>query len=171
MERRAGFTLIELLVTISIIAILLTLTVINLRGNQASARDEKRKTDIAVIAQHLETYYASGSTGTAPGGGSYTSGEYPPTAFTNTETLLRAALRDIDPKNLRAPDVADTSTMSFANAPSTAAPAPTVGQYIYQPLTSSGALCQLASDECRKFTLFYKLESAVPTQTLASKNQ
>jgi len=171
MERRAGFTLIELLVTISIIAILLTLTVVNLRGNQASARDEKRKTDISVIAQQLEAYYTSGSTGTAPGGGAYTPGEYPPTAFTNTEAFVKATLRDIDVKVLRAPDVSEASAMSFAVAPSAAAPTPTASQYIYQPLKADGSLCQLASDECRKFTLFYKLETVTPTQTVVSKNQ
>jgi len=166
MKRHDGFTLIELLITITIMVVLLTLSVVSLRANQINARDEERTADIGIISQQLENYYRSG--GDDP---MYTPGEYPPTAYVNSEANVTAALRDINLKALRAPNVADTSPISFIVATTNAAQTPTESQYIYQPLTSTGALCALASDECRKFTIFYKLESNSTIQTITSKNQ
>lgn len=57
MRSKNGFTLIELLITITIMAVLLTLTVVSLRSSQAVARDEERKADVTAIAQALENYY------------------------------------------------------------------------------------------------------------------
>jgi prepilin-type N-terminal cleavage/methylation domain-containing protein len=63
---RRGFTIIELLVVITIMGILLTLGVANLRGTQINARDEERKGDVSSIATHLETYFKYGiPTGTS----------------------------------------------------------------------------------------------------------
>lgn len=56
-----GFTIVELIVTITIMAILLTLGVVNLRSSQANARDAERKTDIESLATNLETFYNSGT--------------------------------------------------------------------------------------------------------------
>ena len=165
MRQSAGFTLIELLITITLMVILLTLSVVSLRSTQANARDEERKTDVAVIAQQLEHYYTAGSDTVS------TPGSYPPTQAVDTETEVKTVLRDLDPKVLRAPDVADASTMSFGVATSNAQPAPVLNAYIYQPLTASGALCQLVTDECRKFTLFYTLETSALLQQVVSRNQ
>ena len=167
MKRHAGFTLIELLITITIMVILLTLSVVTLRANQANARDEERKTDASVIAQQLENYFTSGSDNAV----TYAPGEYPPTQYMNTEAGIRLALRDIDPKVLRAPGVSDASPVSLTVASDIAVPAPTIGTYIYQPLTTAGALCQAPSDECRKFTLYYALETNPAVQSIVSKNQ
>jgi prepilin-type N-terminal cleavage/methylation domain-containing protein len=167
MDRRAGFTLIELLITITIMVSLITLAVINLRGNQISARDEKRKSDISTIAQQLESYYSSGSDPVA----SYPPGEYPPTDFIDTEADINAALRDLDPKALRAPDVSTSSSVSLTVALNTTTPDPNISTYVYMPLTSTGTLCQTSVQECRKFILYYKLESNGTVQTKVSKNQ
>lgn len=167
MKRREGFTLIELLITITIMVVLLTFAVISLRGNQASARDEERKTDIGVIAQQLEEYYRSGSDPIA----TYKAGQYPPTDLMNTEANVLLALRDLNKKALRAPNVADASPMSFTIAATNAVPNPDTSTYVYQPLTSTGAICQTAAQECRKFIIYYKLEGNVATQTHVSKNQ
>lgn len=167
MKRRDGFTLIELLITITIMVILLTFAVVSLRGNQASARDEERKTDVNVIAQQLEDYYRSGSDPV----GTYKAGQYPPTDLVNSEANVLLALRDLDKKALRAPNVADASPMSFVIAATTAVPNPDTSTYVYQPLTSTGAICQTIAQECRKFILYYKLEGNGTTQTLTSKNQ
>lgn len=51
-----GFTLVELLVVIALIAILAVVGVAVYRGVIASARDTKRKADIASIAKALEQY-------------------------------------------------------------------------------------------------------------------
>lgn len=167
MNRRAGFTLIELLVTITIMVVLLTLAVVSLRGNQASTRDEERKTDVTVIAQQLEDYYRSGGDPIT----TYKAGQYPPTDLVNSEANVRLALRDLDKKVLRAPNVAEASPISFTVAPNVSVPTPNESTYVYQPLTSVGAICQTSAQECRKFILYYKLEGNTATQTIVSKNQ
>lgn len=167
MNHRSGFTLIELLITITIMVILLTFGVVSLRGNQATARDEERKTDVTVIAQQLEDYYRSGSDPSS----TYKAGQYPPTDLVNSEANVLLALRDLNKKVLRAPNVDDASPMSFTVAATTAVPNPSVSTYVYQPLTSTGTICQTVAQECRKFILYYKLETNPTTQTLASKNQ
>jgi prepilin-type N-terminal cleavage/methylation domain-containing protein len=169
MKRRAGFTLVELLITISIMVILLLLTVVSLRGNQAAARDEERKSDALAIAQQLEAYYRSGSDSSGPY--TYKAGQYPPTIYINSESGITSALRDIDPNVLRAPDVALSSTMSFTVATSTATQTPDTNTYIYQPIDRSGALCNYDGDYCSKFTIYYMLETNATVQQVTSKHQ
>lgn len=160
-----GFTLVELLITITVMVILVTIAAISLRGNQVGARDEERKTDVSVIAQQMENYYTSGTDSAAA------TGSYPPTQLVDTEAEVKSALRDMDPKVLRAPDVADSSPMSFTVATSNAVPSPAINSYVYQPLTADGSLCQTTSQECRQFTLYYILETDSTLQKVASKNQ
>lgn len=169
MKRSAGFTLIELLITIGVMVILLLLAVVSLRNNQASARDEERKSDVVAIAQQLETYYRSGSDSSGPY--TYKAGQYPPTLYVNSESGVTSALRDIDPNVLRAPDVALSSAMSFSVATSTSMPTPTVNDYVYQPIDRSGALCNYDGDYCSKFTIYYKLENNATVQQATSKHQ
>jgi prepilin-type N-terminal cleavage/methylation domain-containing protein len=167
MKRNAGFTLVELLLTMTIMTILLVLAVVNLRSNEASARDEERKTDVSNIAKQLESYYEAGTDTTNPG-------IYPSTADVDTEAEVKAILPDLNPKSLRAPDVADSSTMSFAAATTNAAQTPSVSAYIYQPLKPDGSLCSTSSsgttNECQRFILYYTLETT-GTQTITSKHQ
>lgn len=165
MNRKHGFTLVELLVTITIMVILITLSVVNLRSSQATARDDKRKSDSEAIAQHLEIYYRTGSD-TQQGG------EYPPTSAMANEAAIIGTLRDVDPKILRAPNVATTDPVSLTTASNASTPTASISSYIYQPLQSDGALCTTPGDECRKFNLYYTLESA-PTVVvkITSRNQ
>lgn len=163
--RRSGFTLIEVLVTITIMAVLLIIAVFVIRGGEANARDNERKTDVSTIAQQLETYYTSGSDTTT------VIGQYPGLdQVANNEATTKATLRDLDWKTLRAPGVADASPMSLIAASTNTAQTPTTSQYIYQPLTSTGALCTTTSTGCRKFVIYYALENG-GTQTVMSKNQ
>lgn len=167
MRYRAGFTLIELLITITIMVILLTLAVVSLRSNQAHARDEERKTDVAVITQQLETYYQSGSDAA-----SVVAGKYPPTTAMNSEATIKTTLRDIDTKTLRAPDVPTSSPISLTVAANnSSSQSPATNTYIYQPLTSTGDLCTSVSSECRKFVIYYALETDAAVQKVLSKNQ
>jgi prepilin-type N-terminal cleavage/methylation domain-containing protein len=169
MKRNAGFTLVELLITMTIMTILLVLAVVNLRSNEANARDEERKTDISVLAQQLENYYeAAVDSGDA--------GVYPSTVAVDTESEIKALLPDLDTKSLRAPDVAATDPMSFTVATSSSSTqTPTTSTYIYQPLRSDGSLCTSddagAANECRKFVLYYDLENVAGIQSLKSKHQ
>jgi len=91
--KRRGFTIIELIIVVTIMGILLTIGVVNLRGSQANGRDAERKVDVDTIALHLETYYTSGidATGTSSSdctGGTIThNGGYTIHTFTVSSTL------------------------------------------------------------------------------------
>lgn len=175
MRRTYGFTLIEVLITITVMVVLLILAVVSLGGSESNARDEERRTDIAVIAQYLETYYSTG-TDTTP-----VTGEYPSTIEVDTEAEITNLLKGMDPKVLRAPGLNDNAAMNFAVATSNAvappAPLPTIpttagtALYVYQPLTGTGALCNTIALECRKFNIHYKIENNAAVQTITSKNQ
>jgi len=169
MKRSAGFTLIELLITITIMVILVTITVISLRGNEVNSRDEERKSDVSVIAQQLENFYRTGSNNPIAALGH--TDQYPPTSLMNTETNVKATLQDIDPLVLRAPNIPSTDNISLTVATSASQPTPGVSDYIYQPLKSDGSICQLVTDECRKFYIYYFQESDSTVQKIASKHQ
>lgn len=166
MRRAYGFTLIEVLITITVMVVLLVLGVVSMSGGETRARDEERTTDVTILAQQLENFYTSGTDT------STTIGRYPGTNDFNTEAKITALLRNIDPKILRTPNVQSPSmSVTIATSNSTTQN-PTVDQYIYQPLTSSGSLCTvMTTSECRKFNLYYKLENNATTQVIASKYQ
>lgn len=171
MKRRAGFTIVELIITITIMAILLTLAVVNLQSSQVGARDDERKTDVDNIARALETFYASGSDTTAQ------TGSYPSLNLMQDEATVRTTLRDLDPQSLRAPDLATSDPMSLipaTNATETTTgitPQPTTSQYVYQPLQTDGTLCTTNGQECRRFNLYYHLETDNTLYKVTSKNQ
>ena len=58
---KRGFTVVEVLITLAVMAILLTLGVVSLRGMQANARDKERESDIQTMARGLERRYAEGN--------------------------------------------------------------------------------------------------------------
>lgn len=168
---RRGFTAVELLITITIMGILLTVAVVSLISSQTQARDEERKTDVQTIANHLETFYRSGTEG------STTIGRYPSTVLTTSgDTFIQQTLQDINLKTLQAPGAASIAA-SFIAATNTnqtesgVTPQPTTTQYVYQPLQASGALCTTELQECRKFNIFYRSESAGSVQKVTSRNQ
>lgn len=163
--RRAGFTLIEVLITITILTILLIVAVTLMRGNEANGRDTERKTDITTLSQQLDSYYTSGSQSTT------TVGRYPGLDDMSTEANVKATLRDLDWRTLRAPGVAATAPMSITGASNNATTqSPSISTYIYQPLDSNGALCTTTASNCRKYNLYYTLENG-GTQVLASRYQ
>lgn len=167
MNRRDGFTIVELIIVIVIMAILLVLAVVNLGSSQVGARDDERTTDIANIARALEQFYTSGTDG------STSTGFYPLTGFIASPTT---DLRDIDPKSLRSPgndDAGSNLILATTNSDETVAGAPqqpTIDQYIYQPLDSSGNVCTTES-ACRSFNLYYRLEADNTVHKVTSKNQ
>jgi prepilin-type N-terminal cleavage/methylation domain-containing protein len=171
---RRGFTIVELIITITIMGILLVLGVVNLRGTQANARDDERKTDIEAIAVQLESYYTSGNDA------STTFGRYPSTGIIGNE---RVTLRDIDPKSLATPgapvDANNIPISSLVAATGVAqiqttagvTPQPTINTYVYQPVQADGTLCTTGAQECRKFNLYYMLETDSTVYMVTSKNQ
>lgn len=167
---RRGFTIVELLIIIAVLGVLLTLGVVNLRGTQASARDEERRTDVESIALHLETFYKSGSD-------QYPSGSYPPTVLMSSdEETVRTVLRDINSDSLRtpgvqSPDISLIPATSNTENPESITPYPSISEYVYQPLQANGNLCTLVASVCRKFNIYYFLETDETVQVMESKNR
>ena len=62
-----GFTLVELLVVIFIIVVLATVILVSLTKAREKSRDNRRKSDLAVIQQALEMYYSEKHTFPAVG--------------------------------------------------------------------------------------------------------
>lgn len=172
---RRGFTIVELIITITIMGILLTLAVVNVSSTQAKARDDERRTDIESIASNLESFYTVGTDN------STTFAHYPSVDVTGSQSAITAALRDADMKSFLPPGTSDvsqtflpsTNTGSAPSIQTTAGvlPQPTVDQYVYQPIKSDGSVCQSGETDCRKFNLFYRLETDNTVYKLTSKNQ
>ena len=89
-----GFTLIELLVVIGIIGILLSMIVASFSTAQSSSRDALRRSDIKVIQDAFEQYYADVDSGTGAIRLSYN------TCDTMTSVnYFTSGSRPVDPKN------------------------------------------------------------------------
>lgn len=168
---KRGFTIVELAITITIMGILLTLAVVNVSSTQVNARDTERKSDVESIANYLEIFYKNGASG------STVLGRYPSTQLLSSgETSIKTFLPDIDLAAVTAPGATSVAT-SFIPATNNVqtetgvTPLPTLSQYVYQPIQSSGALCTSESQECRKFALYYRSEVEGVVKKVISKNQ
>jgi prepilin-type N-terminal cleavage/methylation domain-containing protein len=167
---KRGFTIVELIIVITIMGILIVLGVVNLNSSQTNARDAERKSDTETIATALESVYNSGYKNAI---GNFKIGQYPSTTdFPGSDPTQ--ILKDIDTKALRAPSIS-VSSLIVATSNSTTSPVATISQdnYIYQPLTKDNMLCS-GTDECRKFNLYYTLETAIggiSTFSVTSKHQ
>lgn len=170
--KRKGFSVVELIIVITVMAILITTSMLNMSGVQANARDTERMEDAETIALHLETYYNSGKDGdTAP------PASYPSLAsLTDPVTGLFGSdkvhqyLRDVDDSSVTTPDKTEISS-TFVAATNNSAQTPTIDQYVYQPLQSDNSLCTLETQECVKYVIYYRLEKDNQIYTVKSKNQ
>lgn len=153
-----GFTAVELLVTITIMAILLTLAVVNVRSTQVNARDSERSADVENIGLALEGFYAMDHS-------SFTK-VYPGTLDFTSTYVMTYIKEHVHENSLRAPGVEPSDPISLivatnnSTTPASVTPAPTTKTYVYQPLTSSGALCSILDSPCRRFNIYYQLEKA-----------
>ena len=173
--KRRGFTIVELIITITIMGILLALAVVNVNATQEKARDDERRTDIESIANALESFYTTGTDASS------NFARYPTTGLMDSYTSVRNNLRDIDDKSMLAPGTTDvmasfvksTNTGSAPNIQTVAGvlPQPTKDQYVYQPIKSDGSVCISGNIDCRKFNLYYRLESDNTVYMVTSKNQ
>jgi prepilin-type N-terminal cleavage/methylation domain-containing protein len=172
---RRGFTIVELIITITIMGILLTLAVVNVGTTQAKARDDARKSDIESIASNLESFYISGTDN------STNFNRYPAVSLTGSAANITSNLRDANLNSFLPPGTTDVSqtflpSTNAGTSPSiqtTAGvlPQPTKDQYVYQPIKSDGSVCQAGDIDCRKYNLFYRLESDNTVYRYTSKNQ
>ncbi|TAH33228.1 type II secretion system protein [Candidatus Saccharibacteria bacterium] len=152
----SGYTIIELLIVIVLLGIFASLIVFVPSNLQDSGDDQERTDDISSIARRLEMAYDAQDLGTP---------SYPSTVEFNNDltTKTRTASR-IPQDALKAPG---SSTSSVVMATSNSSTSPIAGsinntQYVYQPLTASGALCNAsdsttsAANYCVGFFLYYR---------------
>lgn len=170
-----GFTVVELLIVITVMAILLTLAVVNVRSAQANARDAERRTDVENIALTLESFY--NATHTVPGSPSFDlSRSYPSTTATASADPANWIIPYIEQrtpaKSLYAPGVDHDGPPSLvvatnnATNPTLVVPEPTLTTYVYQPLSNDpynvgagDALCtSFVTLPCNSFTIYYLVE-------------
>ena len=149
-----GFTLVVVLVTVMVIAILAAIVVSSDRGYLARSRDTQRQNSIGIISRALERYYRTNAVASGP--------TYPPTSV--GASGIATIVDDVNVTN--APNQSSNSVvMAVSNAVQT----PTVDQYIYQPLTSTGAICNTAP--CVRYILYYRQESDSTVVTSNSVRQ
>ncbi len=164
-----GFTVVELLITLIVMAILLTLGVVNLRSTLANGRDTERQSDIEVIARGLEQYYKNGNPFTAsssstrfdgyPGlidfnyltGTDYceSGGPILPALFNNPcdapQNALVRALPGVSIASITPPDISSSTRGIYAKGQDGAITQSEINQklqngyYIYSPLRWNGA--------------------------------
>lgn len=60
--RQAGFTLIEILVAMTIVAVLMSISLVSYQGARKSSRDGRRKADLEQIRSALEIYRSDNKT-------------------------------------------------------------------------------------------------------------
>lgn len=176
MKRSHGFTLIELLVTISVMMILITLAVVNLRSTQVDARDSDRKSDVESISRQLDSLYKTGYPSTV----NLTQYSYPSQATIVDDTASRQAIFSVlpggalvDPLSsatssvVKATDL-NTGLISTGATPVTPFPSQT-NPYVYQPISTTGVLCTTTALTCRSYNFYYWSE-LTPTTAVVIKS-
>lgn len=188
MRRHTGFTLIELLITITIMVILIVLSVISLRSTQASARDEKRKTDVEAIARGLEQRYNRGNPkvsapayvqkGSYPGVNEtfhalgWDRSDFVPTIVVGG--YIVELLPDTSPSNFTPPGgggftISCVWACQPAETQSVIDSVTTINTYVYEPIEASGNVC--SNGDCVRFNLYYRTEVDNVVHKVMSKNQ
>lgn len=182
-----GFTLIELSIVVAILAILLTLVVVNLNDSMAEARDSERAGDIETIARGLERRYADGNPRAS--GAGIMKNAYPGTdeilhaqgqpvaAFSPPQIqdgYLTELLPGISKDALTPPDggsfaVICSASCQPAETESVVNSIVTTDKYIYEPITTNGSVC--AGGDCIRYNLYYRTEVDNAVHKLRSQHQ
>lgn len=165
---KPGFTLIEIIVALAVMSILLGIAIVGMSGMRASNRDTERKADVENIVTYLDSSYATGFPGLNGLRGSYPSRDH------ISVNGINAVFSGFDQNNLKAPGSSSVSLVVATNSNQTESgvrPIPTTSSYVYQPINSNGNLCTTTSQECRKFNIYYRLETQTDIQKSTSKNQ
>lgn len=160
-----GFTLIELIVTMVIIGILAGIVIFSPKTFLVTARDQERADDTGSIARRLEEAYTSKDL-------NYPA--YPSTTelATDMQNHTRTVTR-LQPEAFQAPNGEAISVVAAQPSDTPGGSTPSAIQYIYQPLTSSGALCTAnpSNGSCVRFYLYYRLEKDGSTKIIKSLHQ
>lgn len=187
MKRRDGFTLIELLITITIMVILLTLVVVNLRSSMAQARDDKRKSDVEAIARGLERRYTDGNPraiadviqkGAYPGVNEmlhamgWQRNGFSPDQISGgylTDLLPGTTKESLTPPNNGSFTIICTYSCQPAETQSVIDSQTTTSTYVYEPIDPNGNICP--NGGCVRFNLYYRTEVDNVIHQVRSKHQ
>lgn len=161
--KQRGFTIVELLVVIIIMAILLTLAVVNVRSTQIQARDNERHTDVENIVTVLNSFHSS-THATLSG----LQKSFPDTALLSNTYVTNYLKNHVGRGSLHSPGVDLEQPWSFVAATTFTTQAPygsipanlTTSNYVYAAYTNTAA-CDLSTPNtvCNNFAIFYRLES------------
>jgi len=154
-----GYTLIEVLTVIMVLAVIIGSGWALSAGYVTylqKARDTERQSDVEGLARYFEQYYRINASVSGP--------TYPTTTQVNSS--LTSLIDPSDTSITRAPD---QSSNSVSVAADTNAARPSFDQYIYQPITSAGAICSAAP--CVRFVLYYRSETTGNVVTVESRRQ
>jgi type II secretory pathway pseudopilin PulG len=99
-------------------------------GGQNTAKDTKRKTDLAALQTQLEAFFSQ-------------QGYYPSLADMNNGGWLSQNMPSLDQSAIQDPD----------GSSKTLAGKPAAHVYAYQPTTNSGGSCESSDKQCAKYTL------------------
>lgn len=172
-----------------IMAILLTLTVINLTGNQVNGRDAERKADADAIARGIEARYRQGN-GMVTSPSYVAPGSYP--SVNEIQHMLGQSVATFAPSqvtggyltdglpgtgknNFLAPGLSTTAFAPLCSASCQPAETGAVtatttkDTYYYEPIDTGGNIC--INTSCVRFNLYYRLEKDGTLQTIRSEHQ
>lgn len=157
MKRLQGFTLVEVVIVVAVMGILAGIVTVSYNQVQKGARDDKRNTTAAIIADALEKYYQQ-------------NGEYPSVRSlvnsysSNTAEAVSTKL-DIPQDSLRFPNTPSSARTALSTSYGLS------NDYIRYSASrpSNDTSCQSnISGGCDTFTLTYRLESG-STETINSR--
>ncbi len=195
MLKRAGFTIVEIVIVMVIMAILLTLTVVNLTSSQANARDEARKADMEALARGLEGRYKSGNARASLPAGSYPSTQEMKHIMAKSSTITPAAsspypadalpgttIATLTSPNATAIDLTLIGAQCIIGGPgdvlstitsTNAGCMGTTGKYniFYTSTTDTGDICNNTTDTCVRYTLYCRMEKDDSLMTIRSQRQ
>lgn len=166
--RRSGFTVVEIMVVLFVLGVLLSIAFLGVNMSQAKARDEKRRSDVEIISQKLESFYNTGT-----GVEFEELGRYPDTTKIANLGSIQSIFYNLDVTVLYAPGEDANGGVSLKPG-GLGDLSPAHNEYLYQPMAwngSSWVLCDSGALECRRYNLFYKSESTGETHKIESRNR
>lgn len=159
----SGFTIAELIISISVIGVLSVMSFVFLPSALQRARNSEKISDTKSLSRFFEQRYKENASITYP--------TYPSTATFSTDlnVLLNSGLKDA-----AIPPGKSTNGVIVASSNTDQTSAVDLGEYIYQPLSPSGALCTThsASSPCTHYKIWYRIEDdPSPVRVLESRYQ